>query len=338
MQITLENNADKQSILVNTYGTDFPSQENSTKKTRHIREGINGGLESLNFNGVTILIWDSAISEPIEEHVTNDFSMFKLHIAVKGSYHFSTIRTETDFHIAEGFCNLFHFQKIKGIQNYRGERICAVEILFTKAYLKNLLGDSYTQAIENMGDFPLGENASCLWKESKRTPPKLTPFVMGIVQCPYSGRTRESCVKAKIDCILIDFFLGRHPYFAVDSKSLSKMNYEAILEVEAYIKQNLKKRLTIDQLSSLAGLNTTKLKHDFKKIFSTTIFKHITKLRMEKAKQLILDNDFSIAQASYEVGYTNPQHFTVAFKKTMGYLPSKLKEITFTSDDNKSTR
>ena len=45
---------------------------------------------------------------------------------------------------------------------------------------------------------------------------------------------------------------------------------------------------------------------------------------MEKAKTLILNENYTVAEASYKVGYKNPQHFTVAFKKMYGYLPSEL--------------
>ncbi len=47
---------------------------------------------------------------------------------------------------------------------------------------------------------------------------------------------------------------------------------------------------------------------------------------MEYAKQLILEKNISICCVSEELGYKNPQHFTVAFKKIFGYLPSKLKK------------
>lgn len=79
-------------------------------------------------------------------------------------------------------------------------------------------------------------------------------------------------------------------------------------------------------LSTIAGLNTSKLKQDFKSIYATTIFKYITNLKMQKAKSLILDKNLSISQASFEVGYKNPQHFTVAFKKKFGILPKDISK------------
>ncbi len=315
--------------MVRTYGADFLSNKNSSKKNNIEDGSVTGTFEEFNFNGVCVWIRNLASSEGFEDRLSNDFSMFKLHFTIRGSSHFHPLNNEQCIEVPNGYCNLYHISKINFIQKFIGERIETVEVLFTKSYLKYLFGESYEQVFDNIGNFPSGDDAHSLWKNSKMTPPKLTSFLLGITESSYSGRARESFIKAKIDCILIEFFLGKHAYFTADSNAvLPVTEYAAILKVEAYVKQNLKKHLTIDHLSSVAGLNTTKLKHEFKKVFTTTIFKYITRLRMEKAKQLVVDKNFSIAQASYEVGYTNPQHFTVAFKKTMGYLPSKLQKNT----------
>ena len=104
-----------------------------------------------------------------------------------------------------------------------------------------------------------------------------------------------------------------------------KLDYLSLVRVEAHIRKNLITPLKISDLSEVAGFNTTKLKRDFKKLYGTSIFKYITALRMELAKNLITQDAVSIAQAAFEVGYANPQHFTTAFKRNMGYLPSELK-------------
>lgn len=105
---------------------------------------------------------------------------------------------------------------------------------------------------------------------------------------------------------------------------LDKKEFEKIVGIGHYIEQNLDKTLTIPELASVFGTNTTKLKHHFKTVFQTTIFKYITDVRMKHAVSLIKANEVSIAEVSHKVGYKNPQHFTAAFKKKYGYLPSKL--------------
>ncbi|WP_234859251.1 helix-turn-helix domain-containing protein [Aquimarina aquimarini] len=41
---------------------------------------------------------------------------------------------------------------------------------------------------------------------------------------------------------------------------------------------------------------------------------------------MLIEEELTIAEISYAVGYKNPQHFTAAFKRKFGYLPSNLKK------------
>ena len=60
-------------------------------------------------------------------------------------------------------------------------------------------------------------------------------------------------------------------------------------------------------------------------MFHTTIFAYYNGLRMERAKYLLMDSGKSISEVSDEIGYKNPQHFTVAFKKKFGLSPKNFK-------------
>ena len=73
------------------------------------------------------------------------------------------------------------------------------------------------------------------------------------------------------------------------------------------------------------GTNQQTLKKGFKELFGTTIWGYYNNLRMETAKDLLINQEKSIAEVADNIGYKNPQHFTVAFKKKYGILPSILK-------------
>lgn len=141
--------------------------------------------------------------------------------------------------------------------------------------------------------------------------------VSEILNCNLNSNAKVNYLESKIRLLLIDLFLEQETQIVRNKEvSLSASDYETIENLVSYIETHLNKPLTIKELSAVAGYNTTKLKSYFKKVHNTTIFKFITSLRMQKAKALILEDKYTIAQASYEVGYSNPQHFTVAFKKT----------------------
>jgi AraC-like DNA-binding protein len=46
---------------------------------------------------------------------------------------------------------------------------------------------------------------------------------------------------------------------------------------------------------------------------------------MEMAKSQIFNTDRSIAEIGMDIGFTYPTHFSAAFKKHFGYLPTHLR-------------
>ncbi len=69
-----------------------------------------------------------------------------------------------------------------------------------------------------------------------------------------------------------------------------------------------------------------KIQQGFKTIFGTTVLKHIRKLRLQKAKEIIVKKELSISEAGYFIGYTNLSHFASAFRQEFGVLPRDLNK------------
>lgn len=79
---------------------------------------------------------------------------------------------------------------------------------------------------------------------------------------------------------------------------------------------------TIGELSRRVGVNECYLKKDFRDETGLSIGGYVRKLRMERARKLIESGQYSILQVSLFVGYSNPSHFSNAFKRFYGRLPS----------------
>lgn len=79
---------------------------------------------------------------------------------------------------------------------------------------------------------------------------------------------------------------------------------------------------TISALARRVGSNECYLKSDFRKRTGLSIGNFVRKLRMEKALELIESGNCNILQAAHSVGYSNPSHFSAAFKRFYGRLPS----------------
>jgi AraC-like DNA-binding protein len=78
-------------------------------------------------------------------------------------------------------------------------------------------------------------------------------------------------------------------------------------------------------LSREVGLNEFKLRRGFKEYFGITVYDYITRLRMEKARKLLVDEQMSISEVSATVGFSHQNNFSIAFKKYFGLPPSEFK-------------
>jgi AraC-like DNA-binding protein len=87
-------------------------------------------------------------------------------------------------------------------------------------------------------------------------------------------------------------------------------------------------KYSIGALAKQMHTNPGKLKKDFKKRFRMPVISFLRKIKMEKARQLILETDMPIQEISLELGFTNPAHFSNVFKKNMGCAPRDLRKKT----------
>ncbi len=78
----------------------------------------------------------------------------------------------------------------------------------------------------------------------------------------------------------------------------------------------------ISTLARRVALNECSLKKEFRRQTGMTIGGYIRRQRMTKALEFIETGRYSILETALFVGYSNPSHFSAAFKKFYGHLPS----------------
>ncbi len=152
--------------------------------------------------------------------------------------------------------------------------------------------------------------------------PQMRCIIYNMCNCPFKGVMADTYLEAKV----IELFLLQvESHKPTQNNDLKKDEIDKLIVIKEFIDKNYHKRIRIVDLAKIAGTNQQMLKTGFKRLFGTTIFAYYNDLRMEKAKYLLLDRGKRVAEVSDEIGYKNPQHFTVAFKKKFGLLPSDLK-------------
>lgn len=104
---------------------------------------------------------------------------------------------------------------------------------------------------------------------------------------------------------------------------LSNAEIDAVYLVRNTIESNLEKPLTKDELVKLSGMNELKLRRIFTQVFGKGIYEYYNHLRMQKAARLLKQENLSVSEVGYQLGFSNLSYFGRLFEKHFGLKPKK---------------
>lgn len=100
---------------------------------------------------------------------------------------------------------------------------------------------------------------------------------------------------------------------------------ELVKEVrEIVFRQLANPSLSVDLLAEALFVSRSKLYADWKKVCDTSLNAFIKKLRLDEARKLIKEQNFSVQEAATAVGFPDPNYFSTSFKKEFGLSPSEV--------------
>ena len=94
-----------------------------------------------------------------------------------------------------------------------------------------------------------------------------------------------------------------------------------------YISDNYYKALTLEMVSREIGFNATYFSSMFKKETDMNFSEYLKKIRIDNAKNMLLDTDQSVEDISYAVGYSDIKYFSRLFKKLTGLTPTEFRKL-----------
>ncbi|HEY3390704.1 MAG TPA: helix-turn-helix domain-containing protein, partial [Prolixibacteraceae bacterium] len=103
------------------------------------------------------------------------------------------------------------------------------------------------------------------------------------------------------------------------------MNNEFVRRLTDIVEANLaNENFGVEDLVSKMGISHTNLHRKLKTISNQTISQFIREIRLKKAKELLLNDDLTVSEVSYRVGFGSPTYFNKCFHEYFGYPPGKL--------------
>ncbi len=99
----------------------------------------------------------------------------------------------------------------------------------------------------------------------------------------------------------------------------------AVKEAMAYMNEHYNEELTLGFISELVNMTPQHFCKIFKESARVTYIDYLKNIRVEHAKEYLLQGKMTISQISDEVGYRDPNYFGRLFKKTVGKSPSQFQ-------------
>jgi len=97
------------------------------------------------------------------------------------------------------------------------------------------------------------------------------------------------------------------------------------LQLRDYFHSRLNQPIHLKDLEKLTGLNTDQLLARFRASFGTTPAQYLIETRLRRARQLLLESPFGIADIAYACGFSSHSHLTAQFRQRYGWTPSQFK-------------
>jgi AraC-like DNA-binding protein len=155
----------------------------------------------------------------------------------------------------------------------------------------------------------------------------MSPAMLGILDQvfnnSYEGKTKMMFFRSQMTALLAHFF----GHLASTKTSTIKIQErEKLYEAKEILSNNLEAPPSLSELSKQIGLNSFKLKKNFKALFGVPVFKYLQNERLTKAHHLLSNEDLSVQEVAWDVGYDSLSSFSNAFAKKFGYRPSEIRK------------
>jgi len=156
--------------------------------------------------------------------------------------------------------------------------------------------------------------------------PAIQLVLQQILNCPYTGSIQQVYLEGKaLELIALQTAQWLEAGPTRVTQRLKPSDIDRIHQARELMAQRLNDPPSLLELARAVGLNDCTLKRGFRQVFGTTVFGYLRQQRLIKAQQLLQDTEMSVAEVTYQVGYSHAGHFAAAFKREFGVSPKVFK-------------
>jgi AraC-like DNA-binding protein len=168
-------------------------------------------------------------------------------------------------------------------------------------------------------------------EESKRTfdLPYSDPDLkkMKLLDAPALGG--QQLIKNYLELLLISLMRDEVEKDSSEAVFLQRERFDEKLSdrVIEYMKEHITERLSVSEVCEILHYNKSYVFRQFKKTTGSTLMAYFTRLKVQKAKEMLRETDMAISEISDALAFDSSNYFSKTFKKVTGYTPSTYRKL-----------
>lgn len=151
-------------------------------------------------------------------------------------------------------------------------------------------------------------------------PPQLLPALKRFMIEADSGTEGSSAVLEALGVEVCHILIR-----GILNRSWPQDRISARIEIDRaveFIHSNFDKKITIKDLSAAAHISVTHFTRVFKNEIGKTPMEYLNKIRLERAKRLMLAGDKSVTEIAFKCGFSSPSYLSARFRKSYRISPT----------------
>lgn len=105
------------------------------------------------------------------------------------------------------------------------------------------------------------------------------------------------------------------------------LSSQALRQALEYIQSNLEEDLSVATIADAVAMSSYRFAFLFRESMGVTPHQYVMEQRIERAKRLLIETDFPLAEIGYRLGFGSQSHFTSVFRKFTNLTPKQYRQL-----------
>lgn len=99
-----------------------------------------------------------------------------------------------------------------------------------------------------------------------------------------------------------------------------------LLLAQSYIQTHITEQISLEEIAAVLGISTSNLTRKFNAQIGITPREYINRQKIEEAKRLLLENEFTLTEIAAKLGFSTSSYFAAVFKQFVSCTPSEYRK------------